>query len=80
MGYEGIIITDALNMGVIAEGDSSAQAAIMALQAGVDILLMPENFQESYAGVLDAVRNGTLTEERINESVKRIVGLKLSIE
>lgn len=80
LGYEGIIITDALNMGAIAEGYTSAQAAVLALQAGVDILLMPENFQESYEGLLDAVRNGTLTEERINESVKRIIGLKLSIE
>lgn len=80
LGYEGIIITDALNMGAIAEGYSSAQAAVLALEAGVDILLMPENFQESYEGILDAVRKGTLTEERINESVKRIIGLKLSIE
>lgn len=80
LGYQGIIITDALNMGAIAEEYTSAQAAVLAIQAGADILLMPENFQESYAGIIEAVNNGTLTEDRINESVKRIIDLKLTIE
>ncbi|MDO4313220.1 MAG: glycoside hydrolase family 3 N-terminal domain-containing protein [Eubacteriales bacterium] len=80
LGYQGIIITDALNMGAIAEEYTSAQATVLALQAGADILLMPESFQESYAGILEAVNSGTLTEDRINESVKRIIDLKLSIE
>lgn len=79
MGYQGVVITDALNMGAIATEYTSAQAAIKALQAGADILLMPENFQESYNGIINAVSNGELTEERINESVRRILKLKLNI-
>ena len=55
---------------------SSADAAVRALQAGNDMLLMPENFQEAYQGVLTAVENGTLSEERINQSVERILKVK----
>lgn len=78
LGYQGIIITDALNMGAVSEQYTSAQAAVLALQAGADILLMPADFQAAYNGVLNAVADGTLTEERINESVLRILQLKLS--
>ena len=46
------------------------------MQAGNDMLLMPENFQEAYQGVLTAVENGTLLEERINQSVERILKVK----
>ena len=79
MGYRGVVITDALNMGAIAEEYTSAQAAVKALQAGTDILLMPENFEESYKGIIHAVNNGEITEERINESVRRILKLKLKL-
>ena len=48
----------------------------MALQAGADMILMPENYEEAYNGVLEAVNNGTLTEERIDESLKRIFRIK----
>ena len=46
------------------------------VEAGGDMLLMPENFQEAYQGILEAVQNGTLTEERIDESVRRILKVK----
>lgn len=77
MGYDGIVVTDAMNMGAVTEQYTSAQAAVKALQAGADIVLMPEDFQEAYQGVLDAVKDGTLTEQRINESVTRIVTVKV---
>lgn len=77
MGYDGIVVTDAMNMGAVTEQHTSAQAAVKALQAGADIVLMPEDFQEAYQGVLDAVKDGTLTEQRINESVTRIVTVKV---
>lgn len=77
MGYDGIVVTDAMNMGAVTEQYTSAQAAVKALQAGADLVLMPENFQEAYQGVLDAVKDGTLTEQRINESVTRIVKVKV---
>ena len=77
MGYDGIVVTDAMNMGAVTEQYTSAQAAVKALQAGADLVLMPEDFQEAYQGVLDAVKDGTLPEQRINESVTRIVKVKV---
>ncbi len=77
MGYDGIVITDAMNMGAIVQQYSSAKAAVLAVEAGADLILMPEDFKAAYAGILEAVQNGTLSEERIDESVKRIVGTKL---
>ena len=77
MGYDGIVVTDAMNMGAVTEQYTSAQAAVKALQAGADLVLMPEDFQEAYQGVLDAVKDGTLSEQRINESVTRIVKVKV---
>ena len=77
MGYDGIVITDALDMGAIVEEHSSAETAVKALQAGADLLLMPEDFAAAYQGVLDAVADGTISEERIDESVRRILRVKL---
>lgn len=77
MGYQGIIITDALGMGAIANHYSSAESAVLALEAGCDMLLMPENFSEAYLAVLQAVADGRLTEERIDASVMRILSAKL---
>jgi len=48
----------------------------MALKAGCDMLLMPEKFEEAYNGVLEAVKNGTISEERINDSLRRIYRIK----
>lgn len=76
LGYEGIVITDAMNMGAISKQYGSGEAAIKALKAGVDIVLMPADFQRAYKGVLEAVESGELTEERIDESVRRILELK----
>lgn len=76
MGFEGIIITDAMNMGAITQQYSSGQAAVEALKAGVDMILMPQDFHAAYQGVLDAVRNGELTEDRLAESVYRIWKVK----
>ena len=76
MGFDGIVITDALNMGAISQHYSSAEVSVKVIEAGGDMLLMPENFQEAYQGILEAVQNGTLTEERIDESVRRILKVK----
>jgi len=79
MGYDGIIITDALNMGAITKQYSSAEAAVKTLLAGSDMILMPDDFRDAYEGVLDAVKNGTITENRINESLERILKIKIEI-
>lgn len=76
LGYQGIVITDAMNMSAITEYYTADQAAVMAIQAGADMILMPEDFEAAYNGVLEAVRNGTLTEERIDESLRRIFRVK----
>lgn len=76
LGYEEIIITDALNMPAITEYYLPGDAAILALQAGADMLLMPENFVDAYNAVLNAVAQGTVTEQRIDESLRRIYRVK----
>lgn len=76
LGYDGIVVTDALNMSAITDSYSSAEAAVKAIEAGADMLLMPENFEEAYQGLLEAVQNGTISEDRINESLKRIYRVK----
>lgn len=77
MGYEGIIMTDGLNMGAIVNQYTSSEAAVKAITAGADLLLMPADFRAAYEGVLEAVRNGDISEERIDESVRRILELKI---
>lgn len=76
LGYDGIVITDSLSMGAITTYYTSADAAVKCIQAGGDMLLMPYSFMEAYQGVLDAVNSGEISEERINESVTRILKVK----
>ena len=76
LGYGGVIITDAMNMKAISEYYGSGQAAVLALKAGCDMVLMPEDFQEAYAAVLEAVQDGTISEERINDALRRIYRIK----
>lgn len=80
MGFDGIVVTDAMNMGAIAQNYTSAQAAVMAVQAGCDIVLMPQNFEEAYKGILNAVKSGEISEERINDSVLRILNAKKDMQ
>ena len=76
LGYQGLIITDALAMGAIEKAYSSSEAAVLAFNAGSDILLMPYDYREAFEGVLSAVQSGEISEERLNESVLRILELK----
>lgn len=78
LGYDGVIITDALAMGAITQNYTSAESAVLALNAGADILLMPYDYTAAYQGVLAAVENGELSVDRIDESVLRILRLKLT--
>jgi len=77
LGYDGLIITDALTMGAIVDSYGSAEASVMAFEAGNDILLMPWDYREAFDGVLQAVREGQISESRLDESVRRILKLKL---
>lgn len=80
LGFDGIIITDAMNMGAITNSYSSSDAAVRAVKAGADMLLTSEAIDNTYNGLLNAVKNGELTEERINESVARIYRVKLKLK
>lgn len=76
LGYNGIVITDAMNMSAITDYYPSDEAAVMALKAGADMVLMPEDFKMAYEGVLAAVKEGVIAEERVNESLRRIYRVK----
>ncbi|MCI9336656.1 MAG: beta-N-acetylhexosaminidase [Lachnospiraceae bacterium] len=76
MGFDGVIITDAMNMLAISEYYGADEAAIMAVLAGCDMLLMPEDYEKAYTGVLEAVQNGNIDEERVNDSLRRIYRIK----
>lgn len=76
LGFNGVVITDAMDMGAITEYYTADEAAVKALQAGADMILMPEDFETAYNGVLQAVNDGTLSEDRINESLRRIYRVK----
>lgn len=80
MGYDGIIITDAMNMGAVTEQYSSDKAAVKVIQAGADMILMPQDFKRTYQGVLKAVENKEISTERIDESVARILRVKLQMK
>ena len=76
LGFQGVIVTDALEMNAIKNHFTPAESAVAALRAGVDVLLMPSDLRAAFDGVVQAVEDGTLSEERLNESVRRILTLK----
>src|SRR5262249_4927623 len=75
LGYDGVVSTDALDAGALA-GIPAGQRAVRALQAGNDLLLMPPDLAGAERAVADAVRRGTVSRARLDESVTRIVRLK----
>lgn len=76
MGYTGVVITDALNMKAVSEYYTAEDAAVASILAGADMLLMPDDFQEAYEGVLAAVNDKRISKERLDLSVARILMLK----
>lgn len=74
--YNGVVITDSMEMGAVADNYTSAESAVMAIKAGADIVLMPYDFKAAYNAVLKAVKSGKISEKRLNESVLRILKLK----
>ena len=76
LGFQGVIITDALNMSAITEYYTTEEAAVKAIAAGADMLLMPDDFYAAYDAVIAAVQDGTISEERLDESLERIYRVK----
>ena len=76
LGFSGVIITDALDMGAVVERYGASDAAVRALQAGCDMLLMPKNFHAAYEGVLEAVQDGRISQKRLSDAVLHILQAK----
>ena len=76
LGYRNIIVTDALEMGAITKQYTNVDAVLGCLQAGVDIVLCPKEYAEVFDAVVKAVESGTISETRLNDSVRRILMLK----
>ncbi|WP_196803763.1 glycoside hydrolase family 3 N-terminal domain-containing protein [Butyrivibrio hungatei] len=76
LGFDGIILTDALNTSAITKFYSADEAAVAAIKAGADMIYLPEDFKKAYEGVKKAVEAGTISEDRINESLRRIYKVK----
>jgi len=76
MAFNGLIVSDALNMGGVREGHAEEELAILALEAGVDILLYPTSVKKSIDSIIRGVETGQISEERINESVLKILQAK----
>ena len=76
MGFDGLVVTDALNMHGVTDFFGAGEAAVRALEAGADVLLMSEDPYVARAAILDAIEEGRLTEERITASVRRILQAK----
>ena len=77
LGYQNIIVTDAMDMGAITQQYTIEEAAVGCIKAGADIVLCPKDLVKAFDAVIAAVENGTITEERINQSARRILRLKI---
>lgn len=78
LGFDGVVVTDSLEMAGVRAEFGDERVPVMALQAGADLLLMPPDFQLAFEAVLGAVASGELTEERIDASVRRLLALKVA--
>ena len=76
LGFQGLVITDALNMKAVSEFAAEGKVALEAFLAGNDMLLMPENVLKAKETIIEAYNKGTITEERLAESVKKILMAK----
>ncbi|SEC67413.1 beta-N-acetylhexosaminidase [Paenibacillus sp. GP183] len=79
LGFSGVIVTDCLEMHAISKEYGIPQAAVMAIEAGADLVLVSHTYEEQQAAVvavMEAVRSGRIPESRIDESVERILALK----
>ena len=78
LGFEGVVITDSLEMQAMTDHYGSGEIAVKAVQAGVDLLLSPQNLDQAVAALTQAVEEGTITQERLDESVLRVLRLKIN--
>ena len=77
LGFEGVAVTDALNMGAVEQSAPGGGAAVDALAAGADLLLMPTSVEEAHAAVVAAVDSGEVPTERLDEAATRVVAMMM---
>ncbi|HLF13467.1 MAG TPA: glycoside hydrolase family 3 N-terminal domain-containing protein, partial [Bacteroidota bacterium] len=76
MGFRGLVVTDAMDMTGLTQNFGPDSAAVLAVEAGVDALLLPDDVESAMEGILAAVRSGRISPERIDRSVKKILAIK----
>ncbi len=76
LGFQGLVVTDALDMGALVSAYGAGEAAVLALIAGADLLLQPAGASNAVSAIVRAVERGRITEERLNRSVRRVLALK----
>ena len=79
LGFDGVVMTDALEMKAIRDNYTSGEASLLCLEAGVDIILCPIDFNDAVTTVEKAVESGRISEDRIDESVRRILQAKINM-
>lgn len=78
LGFQGVVITDSLEMQAITDSYEGGEAAVRAIEAGCDLLLMPGDYRTAFQAVLTAVEEGRISQTRLDESLGRILNLKLA--
>ncbi|MEX2532032.1 MAG: glycoside hydrolase family 3 N-terminal domain-containing protein [Gemmatimonadota bacterium] len=76
MGFQGLVFTDALRMGAITEGYGAGEAAVLAFEAGSDVIVIPASVSGAVDALVDAVESGRISRERLDRSVRRILETK----
>lgn len=76
LGYDGIITTDAMDMGAVADNYAPGEASVLAIKAGIDMVMIPDDYEQALEALQTAVDNGEVTEERIRDSAYRIIRAK----
>jgi len=79
MRFDGLIFTDAMDMSAVARGRSSAEAAVRAIEAGADVILMPASVPAAIDGIVGAVESGRISEARIDRSVRKLLETKAGL-
>jgi beta-N-acetylhexosaminidase len=77
LGFDGIVVTDGMTMQGVTDNNTADQAAIKAIEAGVDVVLVPDDLSRAFEGVLRAVKSGRIPSKRLDQSVRRILQAKL---
>ena len=78
--YDGIVVTDSIQMKAVSDVYGEAEASVLALEAGCDLVLMPTDLSAAHQGVMEAIAGGRISEQRIDESLQRILKVKLEYQ